>query len=357
MKLCFVGDPRSIHTQRWVRWFTDDNEVVFVATADDEALGDLRVCTLPSASRVPGMRLASSVRVLRRVIAEHRPDLVHAHFINEAGWFAAAARRRPFVITAWGSDLYRAVAESQLARRLNPWAVRSADHVTVDSQDQARLLRDWGVDAERISVIGWGVDTREFHTGINGDALRKQLDIPAGVRVVLSPRQWLPNSNIDAIVSAHARLPDDVWLLLKRLPRFEGGAGASVETAIAASPARDRIRVLGEIDAGELPALYASADVVVSLATTDGTPVSLLEAMAVGRPVVALRNASVAEWVDDLVSSVDAGEVADALGAALDAGPGEGEKNAAIVAERADRAKEMARMSEVYERLAAKMQS
>ena len=356
MKLCFVGDPRSVHTQRWVRWFADDNEVVFVATAADDALSDLTVDRLPSSSALPGIRLASSVRALRAVVAKHQPDIVHAHFINEAGWFAAAAGRRPFVITAWGSDLYRAVEESRLARRLNPWAVRRADHVTCDSQDQARLLRDWGVAEDRVSVIGWGVDRAAFHPGVDGSGMRKQLDIPVDATVVLSPRQWLPNSNIEAIVAAHALLNDDAFLLLKRLPRFEGSAGAAVESAISASPARDRIRVLGEISADELPALYAAGDVLVSLATTDGTPVSVLEGMATGRPIVALANASVAEWVrppgGTLVSSLGTEDIAAAIRTSLATPAEAADGNVAIVAERADRATEMARMTEIYRKLA-----
>jgi glycosyltransferase involved in cell wall biosynthesis len=356
VKLCFVGDPRSIHTQRWVRWFADDNEVVFVATAHDEALSHLAVSRLPSGSHIPGMRLAASVRTLRRVIADQKPDIVHAHFINEAGWFVAAARKRPFVITAWGSDLYRAPAESRLARRLNPWAVRAADHVTCDSQDQARLLRDWGVAPDRVSVIGWGVDRREFHPGVDGSAIRKRLDIPAEAPVVLSPRQWLPNSNVESIIAAHAQLSEDAILLLKRLSRFEANAGARVQAAIEASPARARIRVLDEIDAADLPALYAAADVVVSLASTDGTPVSVLEAMAVGRPVVALANASVAEWVTPpggtLVASLGTEDIAAAIRTSLAAPAEAAERNITIVTERADRATEMARMTEIYRRLA-----
>lgn len=356
MRLCFVGDPRSIHTQRWVRWFAREHDVSFVATAEDDALADLQVCALPAAGRLPGWRLARSAWLVRRVAAAQRADVVHAHYINEPGWFAAGARRRPFVVTAWGSDIYRAPAESRLARRLNPWAVRAADWVTCDSEDQARVLRSWGVD--RVSVIGWGVDTREFHPGVDGDGFRGELGIPVDAPVVLSPRQWVPNSNVPAVVAAHARLPGAVHLILKRWPRFDGGSDPEVERAIEASPARERIHLVGEVAASELPALYAAADVVVSLAATDGTPVSLLEAMAVGRPVVAFANPSVSEWVTEpggvLVPTLDADAVAHALQRFLDRTERDAASaaNVAVVAERADRATEMRRMSSVYEYLA-----
>ena len=358
MKLCFIGDGRSIHVLRWVTWFAARHEVLLLSTAQDCQPVEFRVLTLPSSTSFPGTRLVASVREVRHVLHQERPDVVHAHYINEAGWFAAAARWRPLVITAWGSDLYRAREESRLARRLNPWALRSADWVTCDSRDQARVVRTWGVSPDRVSVINWGVDTAEFHPGVDGRRLRSQLEIPAEAPVVLSPREWLPNSNIEAIVEAHARLPQDVYLLLRRIPRFEGERAGRVEAGVAASPARERIRVLGEVAAGELPAIYAAADAVVSLCTTDGTSVSVLEAMALGRPVVALRNASMSEWLSEpggrMVERPAPEPVAEAIGGfladrALRARAAA--HNIAIVEGRASRATEMARMEEVYARL------
>jgi glycosyltransferase involved in cell wall biosynthesis len=358
VKLCFIGDPGSIHTQRWVRWFAAEHDVSVIGTTADASLADLSAGTLPGTSTVPGLRLARSARVVRRTVRELRPDVVHAHFINEAGWFGAASGWRPFVLSAWGSDIYRAPSESRLAGRLNPWAARRADAVTCDSADQARELGSWGVAADRIEVVNWGVDRREFHPDVDGTAFRTRLGIPPDAAVILSPRQWLANSNVDAIVQAHGHMAQDAFLVLKRLPRFERAGAAGVPDAIAASPRGDRIRVVEEIAADELPGMYAAADAVVSLCTTDGTPVSVLEAMAVGRPVLALRNASVAEWVSEpggtLVDTLDA----TALAAGLDelvrmrGSQAAAAHNRAIVAERADRAAEMSRVADLYARLA-----
>ena len=360
MRICFIGDPASIHTQRWVRWFARNHDVAVIATTDDAALADLTVATLPETGAVPGQRLGRSVRMARKVVGDLAPDIVHAHFINEAGWFGAASGRRPFVLSAWGSDLYRAPQESRLAHRLNPWAARRADALTCDSHDQAGVLRAWGIAEDRIEVINWGVDREEFHPGVDGGPFRAAHDIPTGAPVILSPRQWLPNSNIEAIVAAHARMSEEALLVLKRMPRFERDAGAPVAAAVAASPRRDLIRVVDEIAPEELAGMYAAADVVVSLCTTDGTPVSLLEAMAMGLPVLALRNGSVAEWVAEpggrLVDALDPSTLAAELDELIRhrASPQAAAHNVALIAERADRASEMARVAAIYERLGAR---
>lgn len=357
MKILFIGDGNSIHVERWAGWFAGTHEVVLLSTTAGARQHGYQVVELPTESGL-GTRLIRSLRKVRTVLASYRPDVVHSHYINEAGWLGAAAGSHPLVVTAWGSDVYRALLESPLARRLNPWAVRRADWVTCDSHDQAHVLRSWGASAERTSVIGWGVDRGQFHPGVDGTAFARSLGIPAGARVLLSPRQWNANSNIASIVAAHAQLPASVYLIVKSFPRRGGDAVADVERAIAQSPARDRVRIVGELDASMLPSMYAAAEVVISTCGTDGTPVSVLEAMAAGRYVVALNNASLAEWVAEpgghLVGTPAPEAIARAVMAFLDdpdASARAREHNGAMIAARADRATELGRMDGIYGRL------
>jgi glycosyltransferase involved in cell wall biosynthesis len=357
MRICYIGDANSIHTQRWVEWFASDHEVSVISTTYNNEPTSYQVVNLPQEC-APGTRLVRWLFRIRDFLQREAPQLVHCHYINEAGWFGAAARHHPLVITAWGSDVYRAPVESRMVGRLNRWAIRKADWVTCDSCDQARVIGSWGVPVDRMSVIGWGVDRHQFHPEVRGDEFRRRLEIPADAPVLLSPRQWLPNSNIPTVVAAHELLPETVYLVLKRMPAHERDGGLRVQQAVAASTAAHRIRVVGQVDSRELPELYAASDAVVSLCETDGTPVSLLEAMALGRPVVALRNMSVAEWIDEpggrLVDSLDPRHVADALMPFLiepTVRAKASAHNLEIVQSRADRAAELGKMATVYARL------
>lgn len=358
MRICFIGDPSSIHFRRWVDWFATRHQVGVISTAASDQLDDHCLATLPMRS-LPGARLVASALQVRRIISRWQPDVVHCHYINEAGWLGAAAGFHPLVITAWGSDIYRAPRESRLARRLNPWAVRAADFVTCDSAHQVMMLRGWGVSPAKLAMIGWGVDRDEFRPGTDGRALRDALKIPVAGQVLLSPRQWIANSNVPAIVAAHSRLADDVYLILKYAGNSEPDTEAEVREAVERSPARDRIRLLGEIASASLPALYAAADVVISLCSTDGTPASVLEAMAVGRPVVALANPSLAEWVGppggQLVASLEPDAIAQAIRTFL-LDPEQvslaAAHNVGVIAAAADRQEQFARMDGIYHRLA-----
>jgi glycosyltransferase involved in cell wall biosynthesis len=361
VRICYVADARSVHTQRWVRWFARRHDVHLVRTSTSDALPEVAGPTLPGRSRWPGARLASSVLALREAVRDFRPNLLHAHYINEAGWLAAASLCRPFVLTAWGSDVYQAPRQSRLAAILNPWAARRADHVTCDSEDQSSRLKAWGVRADRLSVIGWGVDTASFRPGLDRLRWRRRLGIPDTARVILSPRQWLSNSNIPAAIHAHELLPPDVYLVLKRIPRFEAEQAAEVEQAVRDSVAAERIRTVSEVAEEELPTLYAAADCMVSLCRSDGTPMSVLEGMAVGLPVIAYRVPSLTEWVvppgGATVASLAPRELAGALGRFLSDPAARAEAaahNVSVVARRASREREMERAEALYASLATK---
>jgi len=360
MRICFIGDCGSVHVERWVRWFAGTYDVGVISTGIGNRIPEYTIGRLPTRSK-PFSRVLESALEVRRLITRYRPDVVHCHYINEAGWLGAITAFHPLIISAWGSDLYRAPKESRLAHTLNPWALRRADWITCDSHDQARVIHSWKVNPARVSVIGWGIDRAEFHPGLDGTSSRDAYGIPLDAPVLLSPRQWLANSNIPTIIAAHARLADDVYLILKHSP----GAGACtdenavVTRHIAGSPARNRIVEIGELPERELPSLYAAADAVVSLCSTDGTPVSVLEAMAVGQPVVALDIPSLSEWVREpggrLVSSLDPASVAAAVEPFLvdpAARARAAQANVEIVAQRADRSSEFARMAAIYRQAA-----
>lgn len=362
MRLCFVGDARSIHTRRWVRWFARDHEAHLIRTAPTELMPEIPGITLPLHGLVPGTRLLATLRAVRSYVSATAPDVLHGHFINEAGWFTALSGHPATVVSAWGSDIYRAPRESRLAALLNPWSVRRVDLVTCDSDDQAKVLRAWGARADRVQVVGWGVDLDAFSPGVDGGAFRDRLGIPREAGVLFSPRQWLPNSQIHVILDAFDHLPATTHLVLMRLPAFEGEYGRQISERVAALAGSGRVHVVADVGEDELPLVYAASDCIVSLCETDGTPLSVLEGMATGLPVVAFLNPSLSEWVAPeggaLVARADGQDVADAVLPFLDrAGRRWREAasfNRQVVSRRADRRKELGAMDAHYRRLAVK---
>ena len=234
----------------------------------------------------------------KRAIRAFKPDIIHAHYINESGWLGALCGFRPFALTAWGSDIYLAPQQSKLAAFLSPRSVARADYVTADSFDQIERLKEMG--ARRAEMIGWGVDLDAYPREL-GAEWRQTHGIKQETPVVLSPRLWITRCNIDIIVEAWAIVHRKCPKALLVLKRMDGDAAfnANIEAQIETLGLNDSTLILGEMPEAKLPAMYVAADVMLSVCSSDGTPVSVLESMAAHTPVIAGDLPSLREWVED----------------------------------------------------------
>ncbi|MEK6303075.1 MAG: glycosyltransferase [Acidobacteriota bacterium] len=314
MRLCFIADPRSIHTARWIRFFAERGHSVALIShcTPDSGLGIDRHYPISEES-IPGTRLIKNALEVRKAVRDFRAQILHAHYINESGWLAALSGIRPFVVTAWGSDVYLAPIQSRLARVLTPWTVRRADYVTADSMDQVARLCAMGRATGTTEMITWGVDLDRF-TGRNGMMWRRKNSIEPDQIVILSPRQWIDNSNIEVILEAFslARAAQPrALLVVKRMSDTGSAIRERLEARIQALGIADSTLVIGEMPEQELAEMYAGADVTVSVCASDGTPVSVLEAMASESAMIVSNLPSLAEWIEPEVSGllVQAGDV------------------------------------------------
>src|SRR5262249_21842004 len=120
-------------------------------------------------------------------------------------------------------------------------------------------------------------------SGRSGKSWRARHGISNDQVAILSPRQWIPNSNIPLIIEAFAQVRRhraNVVLILKHRENTPAVLREQIEAQIRASGTSDAIVHVGDVQEMELPDLYAASDITVSVCSSDGTPVSLLEAMA-----------------------------------------------------------------------------
>src|SRR6185503_12756529 len=93
-----------VHTRRWVEHFRARGHDVRLFSLEAAPAG-LAATTLPSLPLPGALRYPLAVPALRRALAAFAPDLVDAHFVPNYGVMAALSGRRPYSLTAWGSDL------------------------------------------------------------------------------------------------------------------------------------------------------------------------------------------------------------------------------------------------------------
>jgi glycosyltransferase involved in cell wall biosynthesis len=231
--------------------------------------------------------------------------------------------------------------------------------VFVDADDLRRGALALGAPPERTETIQFGVDLAQFSHGPDPAALRARLGLE-GKRVVFSPRAITPLYRQGVVVEALAQLPPDVVVLMSRSAAQPDELEA-IESKARTLGLSDRLVMVPEIAHSDMADFYRLADVVASVPASDSTSVSVLEALACGRPIVASDLPSIREWLWDLDSAAlvpvdDPAATATALNRALALSPKARADVAArgrqIVAERADQDRSLAHVESLYRELA-----
>lgn len=310
MRIVLCADGRSPHTQRWANAVADrGHEVALVWTRSDLASGDITGYrdsishhqVVDPANRRRLWNLPLAPLLARRLATELEPDLVHGIYLSGYGWIANDFAVRPLVLSALGTDVLdleprlgeRASAVDRLSSRYIVWrtraAVAGADLVLTDSAPLAGEVRR-AVPGTETRIVRFGVEMRQPSSGAR-ERWRDRLAVNQDTFVLLSTRLVRPTYNIETIVRAlpaiRERCPGAV-LVLKELPRFSDPhyRDECLETARSVGVG-DAVRLVGELEHEDLIELYTAADVYVSVPSTDGTAVSVFEAMAAGVAVVA----------------------------------------------------------------------
>ena len=290
-----------------------------------------RHVTLALMTKDPVNILINAGRLRRLIIAE-QVDLVHARSRAPAwsAWLAARRAAVPFVTTwhgVYGEDLPGKHA-------YNSVMARGDRVIAISAYVGARVAAGYGVEPARLRVIPRGVDTEVFDPGrVVGDRVHRLAQawrVPTGALVVMLPARLTRWKGAEALLDAVASLArDDVYCVLVGGDQGRAAYAGALEKRADRLGLRSRLRLAGHCD--DMPAALMLADVVVS-ASLKPEPFGrgVIEAQAMGRPVVAFAHGGAAETVQHgntgfLVPPGDVTGLAAAIGAALGLPPPERE--------------------------------
>lgn len=258
-----------------------------------------------------GPRLLTQVRALRRLLAETQPDLLHTALYrsNVVGRLAVAGTRVPLLCSLVNTpyDPARQTDPSRLQRRLR--AVQAVDSLTarvfvdrfhaVSEAAKAAAVRDLGVPAARITVVRRGRD--ELRLGAPSAerraAMRSNLGLRLADAVLVSVGRQDHQKGQRFLIGALARLlphhPDVRLLVVGR----EGGETVALQNAARSLGLSERVHFLGHRE--DVPDILAAADVFAFPSLFEGYPGAVLEAMALGLPIVASAIPPTREILED----------------------------------------------------------
>lgn len=267
----------------------------------------------------------SLVRLIRLFLRE-RPDIVHLHLFKARilGGIAARLLRVPIVVETFHGTLfseYYRPGMSRLLVRVERIFARWMDAVVAVSRGiGAELVRLKVAPNDKIYVIPLGLDLEKFRDhGRARGTLRRELGLAGDVQLVGSVARLVPIKGLNFFVEAAARVTRLIpWAHFVIVG--DGPERAELERQVHAHDLGGKVRFLGW--RSDLARIYPDLDIVVLSSLNEGTPVSVLEAMAAGRPVVATSVGGVPDVVVDgrtgvLVPPRDVEALAEAITALL----------------------------------------
>jgi glycosyltransferase involved in cell wall biosynthesis len=247
----------------------------------------------------PALRpFASLVARLRR----DPVDILHSHKFGSNVWGAIVAPlgRVPTFIAhehSWafeGKPLRRLLDRHLIARRADVV-------VAVSSEDRRRMIEIEGIPPELIELIPNGI--ADPGDGARAD-VRAELGIDTGAPVIGTVATLRPYKGVDVLVRAAARLVPDHPDLRVLVAGGDEGTDTSVRAElrrlIAELGLESHVLLLGF--RSDVPAVVAAMDVGVCSSDFEGSPLSVMEYMAEGKPVVASAVGGIPDLVKDGVT-------------------------------------------------------
>lgn len=235
---------------------------------------------------------------LRRLLRELQPDLVHAGPVQGCGYLAALSGFHPLTVMSWGSDVLTYAEQNAEWRHATETALRAADGFLCDCEAVRNAAqRLVPISDARVAQFPWGIERGSFSPA--GPVYpRGKLGLEQDAIVFLCTRSWEPLYGIDILLQAfHGAYRENNRLRLVLLG--DGSAAGRIRRFIAEHGLREVVLTPGIIPRSELPRWFRMADAYISSARSDGTSISLLEAMATGLPVVVTDTASNREWITE----------------------------------------------------------
>jgi glycogen synthase len=253
-------------------------------------------------------------RALRGMMSEQRFDLVHAHTpftVARAGYGEARRSRLPFIYekrNLW-EESARARGKTsgrwpfyQLARSFDRWVTTHADAVCTITEALRSSTVELGARADRVFVVGNGVDTDAFTPREASPALRAKC-LAGGNFVVGFIGSFFSFEGLPLLVEACASLVSR-YPGLRLVLVGEGEDYARVDALVKQLGLQKHVWLTGRVPHGEVLDYYACMDVLVyprypSALTHMISPLKPLEPMAMGRCVIGSDVGGIAELIRD----------------------------------------------------------
>lgn len=221
---------------------------------------------------------------LRKLTKKIKPDTIHAHWIIPQGLIAYLNKKRggaDYVVTSHGSDILGLKGFKKLKQKI----MHNAKSVTVVSNAIKKEVLET-IDSsleDKIRVIPMGVDSKKFNPKKKDNSIKKKYKINGPFLLFVG--RLAPEKGITYLIEA---MPE----VIKSNPKTKlmiigsGTLEEEIKNRVKELNIQDNIIFMGWVNHDDLPKYYATADIFVSPSLREGTPVTYIECLSCGTPIL-----------------------------------------------------------------------
>jgi glycosyltransferase involved in cell wall biosynthesis len=235
---------------------------------------------------------------IKKLVKKIKPDLIHAHFIAKYGFHLLGLNVHPSVVSAWGDDILILPKKSWLIHKYTKKVLTSVDLVYAVSHNIGDHIRtDFNIPPNKIRYLPFGIDTDLFAPILDKKEYNRT------TIEIFSNRGFFPVYDTETLVRGFAlayQRNSSLHLTLKG----DGPDEQKIEGLVSSLGISDVVSFREKTQYNEVPKDYRNADIFITTSRSDGTPVSILEAMASGLPCIATSVGGIPEWIDDQKSGL-----------------------------------------------------
>jgi glycosyltransferase involved in cell wall biosynthesis len=315
MRVLLLADISSEHTEKWALglasngitvglfsfnkssypWFQNNKNITVLYEPE------FKLNTGPISNKLSYLKF---VKPLKKAISQFKPDVVHAHYATSYGLIGALSGFHPFVISAWGTDVMKFPQKNFINKAILKYNLRKADALCATSHTIKEFLKP--VTKKNVHVIPFGVDINEFRKKEVVSLFDKNTFVIGSIKTLDELY------NIDVLIKAFSLLkckhPNKS---LKLLIVGVGPQEKKLKQLVTDLQLTNDVVFTGRVPFSEISTYFNMLDVLVNISDYESFGVSVIEAMACEKPVVATNTGGLKEIIenDDFGSLVEVDNV------------------------------------------------
>lgn len=293
-KLLILADC-NIHTKTWIGILKDLFEIHLISFSpiNIEGIQNYKIDSGDINQNGGNYKYLFKLNKIRKLINTIKPDIINAHYLTSYGLIAAILKgKKPLIMSLHGTDVMVTAKKNILFSLAAKYTLNKSDHIFSVSKFMTEELSKYLSTTKPLTTVQYGVDVDRIH---NNSTNEKIYDF-------ISTRDIINNSNIDKIINTFEKYVNQVDSSSKLIILATGHLFDHYKMIIKQKQLEDNIIMPGRVTHENLLEYLSQSKVFISLTSSDGAPLSLLEAMAAGPvPVVSKIPANI-EWITDGVN-------------------------------------------------------